>query len=252
MSFKTLYENSATEGWASHYRYLAPLRRLQETVALCLEASPQRMLDIGCGDGVLLALLQDQMKADRRAQLVGVDLSEGRLKRARKRLGSTVSCADAARLPFATETFDLCLCAEVLEHLPDPDAALIEWRRITRTGGRLVLTVPVVGWSRWIEARLTKRVRFLNEIEHLREYAPVQMKRCVLVSELVRALERAGWRVIGRQGVYYYPHRGERFWNAIFNREPLLRIVSSLDRWLGSRPSLSSWGRYLILECIRA
>ncbi len=252
MSFKTLYGGSATGDWASHYRYLAPLRRLHETVALCLEAFPQRILDIGCGDGVLLAALRDRARADKGIQFVGVDLSEGRLEQARKRLGSTVSCADAACLPFATETFDLCLCAEVLEHLPDPDTALAEWRRVTRAGGHLVLTVPIVGWSRLIEARLTGRVRFLNEAEHLREYAPVRVERCVLVSELIRALERAGWRVVGQRGIYYFPHRGERLWNAIFHRQPLFRIASSIDHWLGGRPELADWGRYLLLECIRA
>lgn len=252
MGFKTLYANSTTEDLISHYRYLAPLRRLQETVARCLKASPQRMLDIECGDGILLAALHDRANANNRAQFVGVDRSEGRLRRARKRLGSTVSCADAACLPFATETFDLCLCAEVLEHLPDPEVALAEWWRVTRAGGRLVLTVPIVGWSRWIEARFTGRVRFLNEVEHLREYAPVQVKRCVLVSDLVRALERAGWHVVGQQGVYYFPHRGERLWNTIFNRPPLFRIASFLDHWLGGRPGLADWGRYLILECVRA
>jgi ubiquinone/menaquinone biosynthesis C-methylase UbiE len=251
MSFESLYENSATEDLTSHYRYLAPLRRLQETVALCLEASPRQILDIECGDGVLLAILRDHAKVNKGARFVGIDLSEGRLRRAHKRVGPTVSCADAACLPFATEVFDLCLGAEVLEHLPNPDAALAEWRRVTRAGGYLVLTVPIVGWSRWIEARLTGRVRFLHEVEHLREYAPVQVERCVLISELIRALERAGWRVVSQRGIYYFPHRGERLWNALFHRQPLFRITSSIDHWLGGQPGLAGWGRYLALTCVR-
>ena len=48
--------------------------------------------------------------------------------------------ADIARLPFPAKAFDLVLAIEVLEHVPDPDAALAELARLAR--GHLVLSVP--------------------------------------------------------------------------------------------------------------
>jgi predicted SAM-dependent methyltransferase len=49
----------------------------------------------------------------------------------------------ASRLPFATGSFDVALCTEVLEHLPEPEAALREMARVLAPGGRLLLTAPL-------------------------------------------------------------------------------------------------------------
>ena len=50
--------------------------------------------------------------------------------------------ADAYSLPFASEAFDLVLCAEVLEHMKAPSLALAEMRRVLKPGGKLLLTTP--------------------------------------------------------------------------------------------------------------
>lgn len=50
--------------------------------------------------------------------------------------------ADGAALPFAAAGFDAAICAELLEHVPDPRAVLAEVARVLRPGGRLVITVP--------------------------------------------------------------------------------------------------------------
>ena len=56
---------------------------------------------------------------------------------------SAVWCVgDAGRLPFADNSFDVVICSEVLEHLPDVDAALDEITRIVKPGGRFALSVP--------------------------------------------------------------------------------------------------------------
>jgi SAM-dependent methyltransferase len=50
--------------------------------------------------------------------------------------------ADAYHLPFRDEAFDVVLCAEVLEHMHSPALALREFRRVLRSGGKLLLTTP--------------------------------------------------------------------------------------------------------------
>lgn len=52
--------------------------------------------------------------------------------------------ADAARLPFAADTFDLVISQETVEHVPDPFGAVREMARVLRRGGRLYLQVPFV------------------------------------------------------------------------------------------------------------
>ena len=73
--------------------------------------------------------------------------------------------SDAATLPFAGDTFDLVLCTEVLEHVPNPDAALEEIRRVLKRHGSFILTTPLTwgvhdarDFHRWTEAGLRQLV----------------------------------------------------------------------------------------------
>jgi SAM-dependent methyltransferase len=51
--------------------------------------------------------------------------------------------SDITAIPVGDRTFDVALCTEVLEHVPDPVAAVKELARILRPGGRLILTAPL-------------------------------------------------------------------------------------------------------------
>lgn len=50
--------------------------------------------------------------------------------------------SDITNIPVESGTFDVILCTEVLEHLPDPVAALTELDRVLRTGGQMIITAP--------------------------------------------------------------------------------------------------------------
>lgn len=105
-------------------------------------ASGEAVLDVGCGPGDdLFDLVEHVGPAGR---LVGLDTSEVMIAEARRRaeergLPITLEVGEAAALPFADDTFDVCRAARVLEHLADPSAALTEVARVTRPGGRIVV-----------------------------------------------------------------------------------------------------------------
>ena len=109
-------------------------------LALCLP--PQGALDaldIGCGTGFLSLELWA-----RGHRVTGVDFAPAMLDRARAKAaerGASIGFeeADAEALPFAAASFDLAVSRHLLWTLPDPEAAIDEWVRILRPGGRLVV-----------------------------------------------------------------------------------------------------------------
>src|SRR5579862_3032925 len=98
--------------------------------------------DVGCGNGAYLAELTRRGYGRR---LIGADLSPGMLRAARQRTlqagmpGPALVAADAAVLPLRDSCADLTLAMHMLYHVPEPEVALRELRRVTRPGGRLVV-----------------------------------------------------------------------------------------------------------------
>jgi ubiquinone/menaquinone biosynthesis C-methylase UbiE len=102
-------------------------------------SGPLEALDAGCGTGFLSFEL-----AARGHRVTGVDFAPAMLAEARRKAAEHDASvrfeeADAEQLPFPSSSFDFAISRHVLWTLPHPEAAIDEWVRVLRPGGRLVV-----------------------------------------------------------------------------------------------------------------
>ncbi|MGH9468405.1 MAG: glycosyltransferase [Terriglobales bacterium] len=98
----------------------------------------RRVLEIGAGYGALASYLNA-----RGAHYVGLDLAASALRQFPRSLTRCAPVrADACRLPFPDAGFDVVLCMEVFEHIPDRRRLLAEIRRVAAPGAAIVLSTP--------------------------------------------------------------------------------------------------------------
>jgi SAM-dependent methyltransferase len=87
----------------------------------------ERVLDVGCGTGEFARVLAEEAAT---AEVVGVDADTELLATAREETGLPVVAGDARRLPLGDGAVDLVACQALLVNLPDPGAAIREFRRV--------------------------------------------------------------------------------------------------------------------------
>lgn len=103
-------------------------------------AAPSSLLDVGCGEGVLVHRWAQRLPECR---LVGVDLREESIQAGwaqRQAPNLEYRVTEDADLPFAANEFDLASAIEVLEHVPDPEHTLAEMTRCAERA--LLVSVP--------------------------------------------------------------------------------------------------------------
>jgi len=147
------YEKSGAYHW-KEYASLNPRHRnafLRARIAIALNHLKKiprnaRILDVGCGDGLLECLLAKKMPA---THITGIDSSKKAItlaaEKAREQNLSNVDfmISDAYKLPFSNETFDAVVSLDVIEHLDDTDAFLKELARVLKPGGTLHVGTPI-------------------------------------------------------------------------------------------------------------
>jgi SAM-dependent methyltransferase len=118
---------------------LAPLY-----VAFAQPKDAGRILDVGCGTGVLVKVIGSMTRT---SEIVGVDPSQTFVDYARTQFNDprlTFRVGDAMQLPLPSASFDHTLSLLVMMFIPEPEKAANEMRRVTRPGG----TVSACTWDR--------------------------------------------------------------------------------------------------------
>jgi SAM-dependent methyltransferase len=129
---------------------------IRRDLAAALTGAAGRLLDVGCGNGPFRHLLDPA-----KISYQGVDVAEAA---AFGYANPDVVYYDGHALPFPDAAFDLVLCTEVLEHIPDPAETIREMQRVLKPGGRLLLTIP---WS----------ARFHYQPHDYHRYTPSMLQR---------------------------------------------------------------------------
>jgi SAM-dependent methyltransferase len=115
----------------------------------------QSLLDVGCGPGTITA---DLARRVGRGAVIGIDRSPdvvAAAAAAHADSGAEFRTADLYDLPFDDDAFDVVHAHQVLQHLSDPEAALVEMRRVCRPGGIVAVRDADYGGFRWAPVSAT-------------------------------------------------------------------------------------------------
>src|SRR5574341_1625508 len=137
-----------------------------------------RILEIGCGAGGMLEDL------DHYGMSYGLDIAEAALPFWRERGLDSVALGDTRALPYAEAQFDVVIAIDVLEHVDDDVDALREIRRVCKTGGRVIVTVPAFQllWSRRdVQCHHKRRYR-ISEVRHKMEQGGFKILKATYIN----------------------------------------------------------------------
>lgn len=158
-----------------HFWFRSRNAVLEKIVTSEISALPPgyRVLEVGCGTGYVLRMLQRVCSG---GLVLGLDLFHQGLMLAKQRSGARLVQGRIEAPPFR-ERFDLVGLFDTLEHIPDDHTALMHLRALIRPGGALLVTVPAYQelWS-----------DFDVEAQHCRRYEPALLDQ---------RLRDAGFRV---------------------------------------------------------
>ncbi|MEO7192887.1 MAG: class I SAM-dependent methyltransferase [Vicinamibacterales bacterium] len=174
------YHRELSPDWEFYPTYLAKMARVRQYLRGL--APGARVLDAGCGEGVLVEEFRDTLNIE------GIDPN---YSASHVRRGSLVA------LPYERGSFTHALCLDVLEHLSfeDQARALAELFRVVRPGGELLVTVPNL-------AHLQSRVHFLLQGRLIRTANPAKHPGDRPVAEYLELAARAGFSLASRDGIF--------------------------------------------------
>jgi len=175
------------------------------------------ILELGCGGGELLRRVEDRVRLG-----VGVDISHRGLGVARAAGLARLVVARVETLPFGDGVFDAVLAQHLVEHLAAPSRAMVEWRRVLRPGGRLLLVTPNAAYP---------DPGIFHDPTHLTLFTEETLRR---------ALEQGGFRVVRLFTLFPYLGRSRILRAASIRLAPLISHV----------PGFSRGGRSLVAAAI--
>jgi SAM-dependent methyltransferase len=134
------YERETLEVEGSHWWYSGRRRIVRDVVRSLPLPGGASILDAGCGSG------RNVVEMAPFGEVTGLESSPISLEVARSRGGGKIVEGSIETMPFRDGSFDLATCLDVIEHIEEDGSALRELRRVVRSGGFLLVTVPAYPW----------------------------------------------------------------------------------------------------------
>jgi ubiquinone/menaquinone biosynthesis C-methylase UbiE len=131
--------NKTAKTWDQTRRVFWP-ELADETIKYFKKSSPEAVLDLGCGNGRLLPILQEN---NDKLEYFGADISQGLIDIAKERyLSQNFICYDGINLPYENNTFNVIVSIAVLHHLPKNfiDTWIQESKRVAKKDATFIFT----------------------------------------------------------------------------------------------------------------
>ena len=125
-----------------------------------------KVLDFGCGDGVLTYLVWKQNVGGRTIGIEPESVGRNLAQQMFQKRNASIIILESSEM-ISDNSQDIVLCADVIEHVEDPDDLLVEIHRITKPEGRVVFSTPV---------RINE---FPQDKEHVREFFPLEFNNLI-------------------------------------------------------------------------
>jgi SAM-dependent methyltransferase len=207
------YHRTPDPDWEYYPTYLAKLKFVRGW--LDAAAPGTRVLDAGCGEGVLVE------EYAQRLAIEGLDPNYG---------SDLVRTGSLTGLPYADSTFDRALCLDVLEHLTfeEQPRALAELFRVLNPGGVLLVSIPNL-------AHLQSRIHFLLQGRLIRTASEYKHPGDRPATDYIVLAQRAGFVLMSRHGIFPTVPVITR----LIRRHP--RSLLPVHRWLTRLLPIPGW-----------
>lgn len=162
--------NSFQDALYIHFYDQKPPKLLEKIVLRKSKEGKFNMLDLGCGEGRVLFSLQKKGLLQKAKRIIGVDISEIRIRRLVRNMTDVKGIvSDACNVDILnSSSFDIIICSQLIEHIPDESRLLGEIRRLLKHDGYLYMSSVIKKpYGFWIYRR---DGQFRLGIDHVREY----------------------------------------------------------------------------------
>lgn len=154
---KSKYEEKGSYHWKIYGGRNLYTRKVNKIVSLVDEG--EKVLDVGCGDGLVSSLLAEK------ADVHGVDMDSKAIELAKEKTDKDIlfQKADALDLPVEDKSFDVVTLVDVIEHVKDSDELISGCKELLKKEGRILVSTPL------------KQSKEFHDEHHEREYTEKEL-----------------------------------------------------------------------------
>ncbi len=184
------YETEIAKSFLKRHWHTLKVNTFKE---LTIDLKPKTILDDGCASG---RMANEVSKIFPKAKVSAVDVYQKALDFGKKNYKHIkLRKADAHKLPFRANTFDLVINYEVIEHLVNPEKALQEMKRVVKKNGRVIVAMDSGNWLFrivwWISEKTISKVwqgAHLHPFKH---------------QELETLIKKVGFKILEKRFSHY-------------------------------------------------